>query len=282
MLNWLVKFFNYESDNNDNEEMSLHKRMKKLVSKWNSYKIHPYKPTVVNLTSHDLLKFVNSLTSYEDKILFFNKWNSVYKNVCEKLYNKFGPSMIYYFNDEINIVFYHNDYGEVWGNGNLHKLISSISSYASSLLKSELYKNEIDLDFCFNCKLVQFDDKYETLNWMVWRQSDCRKNTIALLYKCYHLNFTERGGSLYLNEILNAKVNGVKTINLENYLYENVDNVQELKKLILGNILKKQICVISNDPGELYSRKEIVLFNTNLKSDFLDNFSLFIKQKYLV
>ena len=78
-------------------DYSLHYRMKKLSSKWNDYNIHPFKPTIVTLKSQDLLKFINTLTSYEDKINFYNQWNNVYKNVCESLYNKFNPSMIYYF-----------------------------------------------------------------------------------------------------------------------------------------------------------------------------------------
>lgn len=285
-LNWLFDYFNFTDDKYD---PFLHTRMINLSEKWNGFCIHPFKPFVITLNSTELLKLVNSLTSYNDKMLFYKQWNEIYKNVCTKLYNKFNPSMILHFNDEINLVFYHNPYGDIWGNGNVNRLISNISSYASLCLGQQFVKNNIDIEFYINCKIVSFDDKYESLNWIIWRQSDCRKNTVALLYKCYHLDFSNNTNLKLLNEILNSKVEGIKTKNLEEFLYYNVDNVNELKNLLLGTVLKKQIRIIYNDENhaeyddsKLYTRKEIEMFNISLKDNFLNNFRLFIKDKYLI
>lgn len=289
ITDWLKKNGLYKQHKNNlcnyrnlSDENSLHNRMKELSTKWNGYNIHPFKPTIVTLTSHNLLKFINTLSSYDNKIKFYEQWNSVYKKTSEQLYKKFNPSMIYYFNDEINLVFYHNDYGEMWANGNLHKMISNISSYTTRCLSLELIKIGVDLDFCFNCKVVQFDDKYETLNWIIWRQADCRKNTIALLYKCYHLDFVDRKNLGILNRILNSKIKGLMTSELEMFLYEKLQDVVGLDKLLLGTILKKQIHVIQSENKSLHTKKEIVIFNIKMSENFVNNFIMFIKQRYLV
>lgn len=294
-INWFREIlFGFEmNEDNDN---SLHNRMKRLSLKWNGFHVHPFKPTIITLNSHDLLKFINILTSYDEKLKFFEQWNTVYKKVCESLYNKFNPTMIYYFNDEINIVFYHNDHGELWANGNLHKMIANISSYTSRCLSQELIKIGVNLDFCFNCRVVQFDDSYETLNWLIWRQSDCYRNILTLLYKCYHLEYAIRTNSNYLNQILNSKLKGTTTTELETFLYENkTDSLNEFKKLLFGAILKKQIRVISTQienaetentetekSSTMYTRKEIVMFNnTKFADDFVNNFETFLQQRYL-
>lgn len=287
MLAWFSNYF--FGENKKSDDTFLHDRMLDLSQKWNGFCVHPFKPFVITLNSTELLKLVNSLTSYNDKMLFYKQWNEIYKNVCSKLYNKFNPSMVLYYNDEINLVFYQNHHGDVWGKGNVNRLISNISSYASLYLGQQFTKNNIDIDFCINCKIVSFNDKYETLNWIIWRQSDCRKNTVGLLYKCYHLEFAENTNLKFLNEVLNEKVEGVKTSDLEKFLYNHVnDDDGSLKNLLLATVLKKQIRIMCNgtDNGynqcELYTRKEIEMFHISFKDDFLNNFRMFIKDKYLI
>lgn len=263
MFNWLINYiFGY---NDELGQASLPYRMKNLSKKWNSYCVHPFKPTIVTLKSYELLRFINTQSTYDEKILFYKSWNEIYKNVCEQLYNDFSPSMIYYFNDEIHLVFYFNEFGEIWGNGNVHKLITTITSSTTSYLCKQLYKNNIELNFSFNSKIVQFDDKYESLNWIIWRQLDCKKNIITSLYKCFS----------------NLNVNNIKINAMENAMENTLQN-ENINELTLGTIMKKQKQVnLTENENNLYIRNEIQLFHIDLKSNFVNNFNMFIKQKYL-
>ena len=198
-LNSIFKNFFTNSDNisdnvSDNKkkcENSLEKRMKKIIENDNGKIRHYYKPYIVSIKSKKLLAYINNTKDntkdkLQDKIDLLHDINEILINVSKKLYNKFDPTMIYTFHNEINLVFFYNENGESIYDGNINKILTSIVSYASILISKELDKRNILIDFLFDGHFVEFDKDYEILNFLVWRQFQCKRNTITLLYKSLH------------------------------------------------------------------------------------------------
>jgi hypothetical protein len=155
-------------------------------------------------------------------------------NASKALYKKFDPNLIYTFENEINVVFFYNDSGIYLFDGNVNRLITSISSYATIEVYKELIKAGIELDFSFSGQFVEFDIDYEVLNYLIWRQMDCRRNTVTLLYKCINIDSVLDGN----NTVEKVKVHDmIKYINGE-YGKDKIDN---LNHLLTGSIIKKYV-----------------------------------------
>lgn len=164
---------------------SLHTRMRALVCKQNNDRWHYFKPHIVTLKSKQILKYINSVISIEDKLKVLDFFNQIAINVSNKLEKRFNPTVIYTFHDEIHLVFFYNDNGDSLYNGNKNRILTTITSFASVEMTKELLKNHVDISFEYNGKLIEFHKDYETLNYLIYRQVDCKRNTILLLYKCY-------------------------------------------------------------------------------------------------
>lgn len=225
-LNSIFKNFFTNNDNDNNKkrdkcENSLEKRMKKIIEKDNGKIRHYYKPYIVSIKSKRLLAYINNTKyNFEDKINLLHNINEILINVSKKLYNKFDPTMIYTFHNEINLVFFYNENGESIYDGNINKILTSIVSYASILISKELDKKNILIDFLFDGHFVEFDKDYEILNFLVWRQFECKRNTITLLYKCL------------------KNTNDITNLTLDDMKYSLPIVSQEL---FTGNTLKKHI-----------------------------------------
>lgn len=240
----LLVTYNLNEDNLDENNVSIQTRMKKLDSKFNSNSCHPYKPHIFSLKSKKILSYINTLTSYEEKMKMYKSYNNVVKSVCAKLYDRFNPTLIYTFNNEIHLVFYYNDYGNYQYEGNIHKTLSIITSYVSIIMNEELKHENIFIDFTFECTFQEFDIDYETLNYLIWRQFDCKRNIISLLYKCH--NFTQSQSQSQLHNL-----SGSKLQDLEDELYVNYPQFQEdLNNLIYGTIIKKEIIENFNNKSQ--------------------------------
>lgn len=162
----------------------LYNRMHKLIKSQNGDNTHYYKPHIVSIKSKQILQYINKNTKYEDKIMLLKTFQKIFVETSEELYKKFDPHMIYTFNNEIHMVFYHNDYGNFLYDGNIKKILTTCVSYTSILVARELKKYNIELDFCFEGTFVEIHKDYEALNYIIWRQYDCKRNTLTLLYKC--------------------------------------------------------------------------------------------------
>jgi len=260
---------------------SLEKRMKRIIEKDNGKTCHYYKPRIVSIKSKALLDLINKVnrstykSSIENKIDFIERINSVLINVSKKLYLKFDPTIIYTFHNEINLVFFYNENGECIYDGNMNKILTSIVSYASILFSKELEQNDIMLDFTFDGHLIEFDVDYETLNFLIWRQFVCKRNTISLLYKCLH----------------NKKE--TNNLSLDDMKY-NLPIVPH--ELFIGNILKKHNfkTVIKNPVNEITNDNKITNDNEITKNrkkigveyfyfhkNFKNNYEEYIKKKVL-
>jgi hypothetical protein len=265
---------------------TLEKRMKEIIKKDNGKKCHPYKPYIVSLKSRTLLNLINKVKNetsekyksiIEDKIDLIEMINTILINVSKKLYLKFDPTIIYTFHNEINIVFFYKENGECIYDGNMNKILTSIVSYASIVFSKEFEKNRVkdveDLDFIFDGHLIEFDKDYETLNFLIWRQFVCKRNTISLLYKCLHNNKDTNNMSIsdmkYSLPIISPEIfigNIIKKRNftslIENPFKKEEENDNEISKI------KK-------------NRKYIGIEYFYFHVDFKTNFEQYIKKKIL-
>lgn len=244
--------------------MSLKIRMKKNIDKLNSAKCHYYKPHIISIKSYQILDFLNTITGFNEKVQSLELFQKILYESIKPLYKNCSPNMVYTFLNEIHLVFFYNDQGNYIYDGNINKIITMMTSSVSVNFCKELYKLGIDFDFTFTGKIVEFDKDYETLNYLIWRQNDCRRNTLTLLYKCLHLDlFLEND----LN--LNKKLSEIKN-DIDNVLNEDVEI--SLVHLIRGNIIKKHM------KTDLPVRNTLFIEHFLFADDFNKNFEKYIKQ----
>lgn len=234
ITNYILNTSNNENQNENNQH--IQQRMKTIEKNYNSQTCHPFKPHVFSLKSKKILSYINSLTSVNEKITLLKTYNNIINKVCTQLYDRFDPNLIYTFNNEIHLIFYYNDDGNYLYDGNINKTLTLITSYASTLMYQQLKENDINLDFMFECSFVEFNVDYECLNYIVWRQLDCKRNLTTLFYRCHKnekcIDFT-----------------GVKIKEIQNELFENYPNlIDDMEELMFGTIIKKKI--VNNENSE--------------------------------
>lgn len=292
MLPFIQELFgNYSTlsnkiDNFRERGLGLQGRMTHYMKEYNGRKCHYFKPHIVSLKSKNLLAHINFLTNIEDKLESLKQYNIILERVCTFLYAKYDPHMIYTFNNEIHIVFYHNDEGRFIYDGDIMKTVTNIVSYASICITQELKNAGVNIDGVFEGCFVEFGKEYELLNYIVWRQLDCKRNNISLLYKC--INYE---GTYSVN-----KVDKVPLIELEKEVSKKVScNVYE--QLIYGIILKKKnvftetksnfykLCLKDDENDEeselLLCRKSMTVQHIPLWVNFRSNFHKYVINKLL-
>ena len=269
--------------------MSLKTRMKKNIAKLNSDKCHYYKPHIISIKSYQILNFLNTVTDFDEKVKNLVLFQKILYESVKPLYKNCSPNMVYTFLDEIHLVFFYNDYGNYIYDGNINKTITAMTSSISVNFCKELCTRGIDFDFTFSGQIVEFDKDYETLNYLIWRQNDCKRNTLTILYKCLHLDlFLEN------NLDLNIKLSDIKK-DIDNILNKDVE--LSLVHLIRGNIIKKHqqvYCKIQDnkdnkdnkDAKDAKDNKDDIMVTRNrlyiehflFTDDFDKNFEKYIKQ----
>ena len=274
-----LPFINYFDKNLKYEKpSSLQKRMKTLVKTYNGNKCHYYRPHIVSLRSKQILAYLNKVTELTDKVMMLKTFQKIFTNVCKKLLDKYDPHVIYTFSNEIHVVFYYNDYGNFLYDGNVNKILTSLVSYASILVASELTKLDINLDFCFEGTFVEIKQDYEALNYLIARQFACKVNTINLLYKC-------------LDDVDNC-IDFLKIDNMENKINEKMPIDYTF---VLGITLKKKLYNKKTNPNEYkkienegdfdeyteYIRKRIEINCIWFSDNFMENMEEYISNKFL-
>lgn len=260
------------------KEESLQDRMRRQVKKYD-YHIHPYKPFVLTVKCEKLLFFVNHVTTLQEKLVFLTKIKEILLNVSKQLYDCYSPHMIYTFNNEIHLVFFYNDHGRYMYNGSLNKHATKISSHASLLFMQEMIKHHLTLSCICTSYGVEFDKDYEILNYVIWRQHDCKRNNISLIYKCYKNNEEE--------DVLNNKSSSD--------LYLELKGIEVPDFVFCGVILKKQLVYklvkdtkahllegfVSDNGDLLAKRKEFAEESFQLDKNFKENLQKYIVNKFL-
>lgn len=255
----------------------LDKRMRKNIKQYNSTTYHGFKPFVVSLKSKQLLNYISHLVCLDDKIKQLELIQDVLFDVGKKVYQKYDPHLIYTFQNEVNVVFYYNDSGVYLFNGNVMKTVTSLASFVSVEVSKSLYKRGIDIDLHFTGQFVEFDVDYEVLNYLVWRQMDCRRNTITLLYKCLHMKYILDGKFL----IDRVKVNEMITsLNLS----ANQNNIDDsLHHLLTGNVIKKHVFYSKkhnfDKQDNIVLRRSVGVEHIKFSDNFKNNYAKYILNK---
>lgn len=279
--NFYNYIFNYLSDKmcfiSNSEEIK--QRMTKYINQ-NNKKCHPYKPFIVSLKSKQILSYFNYLTNIDDKLKFIEKFDEIMIEVSRKLYVQYDPHMIYTFHDEIHLVFFYNENGNYIYSGDINKIITTLVSYTSIEMTKILTKKSITLDFVYKSQFVEFDKDYEILNYIIWRQLDCKRNIITLLYKCINLeNFlNNKDKHNYLKlDVMEKDVSDVLKEKLELYCTGNI-----LKKsLVYKNTKNPKIVFNKENDCNLTVRKQIHIENFYFSDNFKENFNKYIKNKIM-
>jgi tRNA(His) 5'-end guanylyltransferase len=254
--------------------MSLKNRMKKTLMKLNSGKCHYFKPHIVSIKSYQILNFLNTITTFDEKVKMLQVFQNILYESIKPLYKNCAPNMVYTFLDEVHLVFFYNEHGNYMYDGNIHKIITMMTSSISINVCKQLQARGIDLDFTFTGKIVEFDKDYETLNYLIWRQNDCRRNTMTLLHKCLHID-------LFLeNELdLNMKLSEIKK-DMDKILEHDIETL--LVNLLRGNIVKKHCQIyykIQADENDvMVTRNTLYIENFLFVDNFDKTFEKYVKQ----
>lgn len=219
---------------------SLNSRMREMLLKYNNDTFDGNKPYIISVKSRRILEYVNKdETSLEEKIKNWNKYNDILVDISNECYNYFSPSLMYVFNDEIHFVFYNEKDSY---NGNINKTLTTIVSFVTRLFAIKLN------DYVFTCygKYIQFNTEYETLNYLVWRQNDCKRNNTNTLSKYSEKNITD-----------------------------------DTTNIMYGNTLKKELIYIEDKTGDMINRRIISNNNVIFKCNFNENLKKYIYNEYL-
>lgn len=250
---------------------SLKTRMQSLLKQFNSKEFNLYQPYIVSLKSKEILEFINFPDkSIRDKIHLWKNYNEILLNVSKACYNRFNPSMIYAFNDEIHMVFYNtSDYPDLY-NGNITKTLTTMSSFATYIFTKEFIKYNIDFNFTIGAKYVEFYPEYETLNYLVWRQLDCKRNNIITLYRYFNSDVTYKS----LDDVTQSLFHALSDLNITH---------KDLEFLIYGNVLKKELVYVANKENteDISPRKEFNVSHELLHENFKENVRKYIQNTYL-
>lgn len=252
---------------------TLQKRMQSLVQKPH---FHPYKGHIITLKSKEILEYLNKTgkdVDFSSKHLNFNK---ILVNVCQSLYLKYDPNMIYAFNDEINLVFYHNNNDvEYVYRGDIYKTVTMMTSFASIQFTKEFVSSNLDFEFLVNGRFVEFDDDYEMLNYIIWRQNDCYRNNLTVL----HNQYANSSHSMKITDVILSLEQLEKDFQESSGLKRS--NFGMNMSFFYGNLIKKEI-VYKEINGKMVCKKHFNVDNNMvLKWNFNENVQKYIYNKLL-
>lgn len=257
---------------------TLDERMKNISDKHNR-KCHSYKPHIVTIKSKQILSHLKSISlsnlSFDEKRMQITELNDILIDVCKSIYITYDPHLIYSYHNEINIVFFYKENGNYLYDGNINTLLTNLVSYTTLKMNNKLQKINDLKEVIFTGKFVEFDNDYEILNYIIWRQINCKRNTLSLFYKC-----------LYKNK----DIDNIKITEMQNILHEKDIKIDEF---LTGNTLKKILYykysdfIIFNENSktdnekDLITRKCICVKNVYFSDNFNENFFKYIKNKIL-
>lgn len=280
LVNLLTTFFSSDKFWKTSEMIDtfyhLSFRMKDLLNKNNSSKVHPYKNFVVTLSSSSLLKKHKSdLKTKNDSL------HTLFVDTCKYLVEKYDCTIGYTCNNEIHLGFHYNDNGDHPFDGNINKLLSSLASSASyfftmaNVIFNETHDTFND-DPCFSAKIVEFNEDHDILNYFIYRQNYSYNNNLVDLYK----NLTNTQGDTLSIELM------------EDYLRQH--NVDIPKWLLYGTFMKKELILkkiekpdtsTPLDPEDIFIRKNIKEWNEDFSQlvdlfNFEDVYTNYCQNKY--
>ena len=158
---------------------------------------------------HKLAKDLNLIKPYDENFY------QVMSKVCNELFKEFSPVFVYTFSDEISLLLERIPF-----DGRIEKINSVIASFTASS-----FVLHYDADFkkppSFDSRIIPISDE-DVLKYFKWRQDESWKNCIA----SYGISFLK---SKYSNKIANDKINGLKSSEIHELLYQNGINLNDVE-----------------------------------------------------
>ena len=158
---------------------------------------------------HKLAKDLNLTKPYDEN--FFR----VMAEVCEDLFREFSPSLVYTFSDEISLLL-----DKIPFDGRIEKINSVIASFTASSFVIH-YGVEFKKPPAFDSRIIPIGDE-DIPKYFKWRQDESWKNCIA----SHGISYLK---TKYSNDEANDKINGMKSNEIHELLYQNGINLNDVE-----------------------------------------------------
>ncbi len=158
---------------------------------------------------HKLAKDLNLVKPYDEN--FYR----VMSKVCNDLFKEFSPVFVYTFSDEISLLL-----EKIPFDGRIEKINSVIASFTSSSFVLH-YDENFKKPPSFDSRIIPISDE-DILKYFKWRQDESWKNCIA----SYGISFLK---SKYSNKQANYMINGLKSSEIHELLYQNGINLNDVE-----------------------------------------------------
>lgn len=157
--------------------ITLGNRMKDYESIYD-YRITPKLPIVMRIDGKNFsnmtkrLKFKKPFDSN-----FLNYMINATISVAENIQ---GCMLGYTQSDEITFIIRNDQSIEStpWFNNRIQKMVGIAASYSTIGFNKSLWRNGINYDAVFDCRVLSVPDLDEAIRNLIWRQNDCVKNSI--------------------------------------------------------------------------------------------------------
>ena len=158
---------------------------------------------------HKLAKDLNLIKPYDENFY------QVMSKVCNELFKEFSPVFVYTFSDEISLLLERIPF-----DGRIEKINSVIASFTASSFVLH-YNADFKKPPSFDSRIIPISDE-DVLKYFKWRQDESWKNCIA----SYGISFLK---SKYSNKRANDKINGLKSSEIHELLYQNGINLNDVE-----------------------------------------------------
>lgn len=138
-------------------------------------------------------KAFHSLTKKFDKP-FDEDFISIMKSVAKKIAQETNALCSYVQSDEISLIWHVNDErSQMFMDGKSQKLISILASMATAFFAEEKYLIEHKMPpnklAFFDCRVFSLPNEEEAMNYFIWRQKDCIRNSVLSLGQAHFSHF---------------------------------------------------------------------------------------------
>ena len=171
------------------DKTSLGNRMKEYENCFN-IKMPRKLPVIIRIDGksfHSMVKKWNCHKPFDESFKEAMRFTAF--NLAEEIS---GTIFVYTQSDEISLIIKNDQTLETqpWFDNKMQKIVSIAASKASSLFNYYLFKLENNINninelanFDARCFIVPND--HEIINYLIWRQQDCIKNSVSMLANSY-------------------------------------------------------------------------------------------------
>ena len=113
-------------------------------------------------------------------LIFMNQMDHVASELCADMS---GAVFSYTHSDEISVLLtdFSSVHTEPWFGGNVQKMASTAAATATAVLNRDRYADYSNFHLAtFDARVFTIPDPVEVMNYFVWRQRDCVRNSISM------------------------------------------------------------------------------------------------------